>query len=115
MRYIICSRGRWGHEPRKLEYPNEITNVLKERHSGELLVRRWIEMADSGFTGDFGAFFTPDYQGHVSGRMHMDLMELQRLERGFAAAFSPVTRVIDDLFSVDDKVVLRITTRATHS
>jgi predicted ester cyclase len=26
-----------------------------------------------------------------------------------------VSREIDDLFSVDDKVVLRITTRATHS
>ena len=71
-------------------------------------------MADAGFVGDFEEFFTPDYAGHVSGRIHMDLPELKRLERGFAAAFPDAQRSIEDLWGAGDKVVLRITTRATH-
>jgi predicted ester cyclase len=78
-------------------------------------IRRWIRMADDGFTGDFGEFFTPDYKGHVSGRIHMDLAQLQILEHGFAAAFSNTHRTIEDLWGADDKVVLRITTRMKHT
>jgi len=78
------------------------------------LIRRWLVMADGGFVGDFGEFFTPDYQGHVSGRIHMDLAELIRLERGFAEAFGDTVRTIEDLWGADDKVVLRVTTRAMH-
>lgn len=78
------------------------------------LIRRWLQMADAGFDGNFDEFFTPDYAGHVSGRMHMDLPELQRLERGFAAAFAEAHRTVEDLWGADDKVVLRITTRAKH-
>ena len=72
-------------------------------------------MADGGFAGDFGEFFTADYAGHLSGRIHMDLPELQRLERGFAAAFSETSRSIEDLWGAGDKVVLRVTTRARHT
>jgi predicted ester cyclase len=79
------------------------------------LIRRWLRMADGGFVGDFGEFFTADYAGHLSGRIHMDLPELQRLERGFAAAFSDTSRSIDDLWGAGDKVVLRVTTRARHT
>jgi len=64
------------------------------------LIRRWLKMADGGFAGDFGEFFTSDYAGHLSGRIHMDLSELQRLERGFAAAFSDTRRSVEDLFGV---------------
>lgn len=78
------------------------------------LIRGWIRMADEGFTGDFGKFFTPDYKGHVSGRMHMDLPQLERLERGFAAAFADTRRTIEDIWGADDKVVLRLTTRMKH-
>jgi predicted ester cyclase len=78
------------------------------------LIRRWLRMADAGFEGDFGEFFTDDYAGHLSGRIHMDLAELQRLERGFAAAFGAVTRSIEDLWGAEDRVLLRVSTRATH-
>jgi predicted ester cyclase len=78
------------------------------------LLRRWLAFADAGFGGDFGEFFTPGYAGHLSGRIHMDLAELKRLERGFAAAFGDTTRTIEDLFGTEDKVVLRVTTRALH-
>jgi predicted ester cyclase len=78
------------------------------------LIRRWLRMADAGFAGDFGEFFTPDYAGHLSGRIHMDVEELKRLERGFAAAFRDVSRAVEDLWGEGDKVVLRVTTRATH-
>jgi predicted ester cyclase len=78
------------------------------------LIRRWLQMADDGFAGDFGRYFTDDYAGHLSGRIHMDLPELQRLERAFAAAFPDARRRIDDLWGAGDKVVLRITTHATH-
>jgi len=79
-----------------------------------MLLRRWLAFADAGFGGDFGEFFAPGYAGHLSGRIHMDLQELQRLERGFAAAFGDTTRTIEDLFGTDDKAVLRVTTRAVH-
>lgn len=79
------------------------------------LIRRWLKMADGGFVGDFGEFFTSDYAGHLSGRIHMDLTELQRLERGFAAAFSDTRRSVEDLFGAGDRVVLRVTTRARQS
>ncbi|MBS0376755.1 MAG: ester cyclase [Proteobacteria bacterium] len=81
----------------------------------EALIRRWIALADRGFDGDFGEFFVPDYAGHVSGRLHMDLAELERLERGFAAAFSGTRRTIEDLWGAADKMVLRLTTRARHT
>jgi predicted ester cyclase len=79
------------------------------------LIRRWLKMADGGFVGDFDEFFTSDYAGHLSGRIHMDLTELQRLERAFAAAFSETRRSVEELFGAGDRVVLRVTTRARHS
>ncbi|MBS0396785.1 MAG: GNAT family N-acetyltransferase, partial [Proteobacteria bacterium] len=71
------------------------------------LLRRWLAFADAGFAGDFGEFFTPGYAGHLSGRIHMDLAELVRLEHGFAAAFAPVVRSVEELWGTGDRVVLR--------
>jgi hypothetical protein len=62
------------------------------------LIRRWIGMADARVESDFGAFSTDDDPGHLSGRIHMDVPKLQRLERGVAAAFGEVTRTIGDLW-----------------
>ncbi len=64
------------------------------------VLRRWLQFADAGFSGDFGEFISRDYSGHLSGRIHMDLPELQPLERAFAAAFAEVTRTIEDLWGV---------------
>lgn len=79
------------------------------------LVRRWLQMGERGFAGDFGEYFTPDYVGHLGGQDPQTLDDLTRLERGFAASFSNISYDIEDLFAVDDKVVLRVTTRATHT
>jgi predicted ester cyclase len=79
------------------------------------LVRRWLQMGEKGFTGDFGEYFTPDYVGHLGGQDPQTLADLIRLERGFAASFSSISYNVEDLFAVDDRVVLRVTTRATHS
>ena len=84
-------------------------------HENKTLIRDWLAAADDGFPEDFGSFFVSEYRGHLSGRIHMDLEELVRLERGFAAGFTDVTRTIDDLLAVEDKVVLRLTTTATHT
>lgn len=84
-------------------------------HENKTLIRAWLAAADAGFSADFGSFFVPEYRGHLSGRIHMDLEELVRLERGFAAGFSDVKRTIDDLLAVEDKVVLRLTTTAIHT
>jgi predicted ester cyclase len=78
------------------------------------VLRRWLQFADAGFSGDFGEFISRDYSGHLSGRIHMDLPELQRLERAFAAAFAGVTRTIEDRWGSGDRVELRVTTDATH-
>jgi predicted ester cyclase len=78
------------------------------------LLRRWLAFADAGFTGDFGEFITQDYAGHLSGRIHMDLPELERLERAFAGAFGDVRRTVEDLWGNGDRLVLRVTTEATH-
>jgi predicted ester cyclase len=76
------------------------------------LNRRWLRMADGGFVDEF---FAADYAVHLSGRIHVDLAELRRLERGFAAAFAGVSRSIEELWGAGDKAVLRVTTRARHT
>ena len=76
------------------------------------VVRRWIAFANAGFDGDFLAFISPGYAGHLSGQ-DQDLAELIRLERRFAEAFT-VQRTIDDLIVQGEKAVARITSRATH-
>lgn len=81
----------------------------------EALIRRWLRMGEQGFSGDFNEFFQPDYAGHLSGGTPQTLDDLIRLERGFAASFSNISYNVEDLFAVDDKVVLRMTSRATHT
>ena len=79
------------------------------------LIRRWLKMAESGFSGDFNEYFTPDYTGHVSSQAPQTLDDLIRLERGFAASFSNLSYEVNDLFAVEDRVVLRATVRAIHT
>jgi predicted ester cyclase len=78
-------------------------------------IRRWLKTGEQGFRGDFSEYFTADYLGHVGGQPPQSLDDLVRLERGFAASFSDITYEVEDLFGVDDKVVLRVVTRATHT
>ncbi len=82
--------------------------------SHKALIRRWLRMGEQGFTGDFHDYFTADYVGHLSGQPPQALDDLVRLEREFAASFSDIRYEIADLFAVDDKVVLRVATHATH-
>lgn len=78
------------------------------------LIRRWLTFAESGFGGSFDPFIADDYVGHSSGQSDMRAAQLERLERAFAAAFTNVRYRIEDLIAEDDKVVLRVETRATH-
>jgi predicted ester cyclase len=79
------------------------------------LIRRWLRMGEQGFAGDFNEYFAPDYRGHLSGQQPQSLNDLKELERGFAAAFSNISYNIEDLLAVEDRVVLRVTTSATHT
>lgn len=72
-------------------------------------------MGESGFTGDFAEYIAPDYVGHLGGQAPQSLDDLIRLERGFAGSFSNVSYDVEDLLAVDDKVVLRVSTSATHT
>lgn len=83
------------------------TNLNKD------LIRRWMAFANTGFAGDFAQFIAADFIGHA-GPTKMDAAELERLERGFSAAFPDVQYSIDDLIAEDNRVALRTTTRATH-
>jgi predicted ester cyclase len=78
-------------------------------------LRRWIRMAEQDFTGDFLDVFTPDYQGHIAGRVHLDLDGLRQTELGFGQAFSDTQRTVHELLAFDDRAVMRITTEATHT
>jgi predicted ester cyclase len=82
--------------------------------SNKTLVRRWLKMGEQGFRGNFNEYFTPDYRGHLDGQPAQSLDDLVRLEREFASSFSDISYEVADLFGVDDKVVLRVVTRATH-
>jgi predicted ester cyclase len=84
-----------------------------ERDRNKDLIRRWIAFADQGFRGDFGEFISADYVGHLGGS-DMDRAELERLERAFAASFPDTRRTIEDLRADADRVILRVTERATH-
>jgi len=78
------------------------------------LVRRWLAFAEAGFDGPFDDFIAADYVGHLSGGGHMDRAELERLERAFARAFADTRYSVEDIVAEDDRVVLRVETRATH-
>lgn len=78
------------------------------------LIRRWLAFGEGGFDGDFGEFIATDYTGHSGGGEDMDRAELERLERGFAAAFGDVRYAIQDLIAEGDRVVLRVETTGIH-
>src|SRR5262245_10901456 len=78
------------------------------------VICRFLRMGEQGFHGDFLAYFTPDYRGYLSGRW-LSLTELIGFERAFAAAFTDISCIIDDMFAVEDRVACRITTRARHT
>jgi steroid delta-isomerase-like uncharacterized protein len=77
------------------------------------LVRRWIGFANSGFAGAFNRFIADDYVGHL-GDLHMNPADLEQTERDFAASFPDAQHRIDDILAEQDRVVLRITSSATH-
>ena len=85
-----------------------------DNHPNKDLIRRWLAFGESGFNGDFAEFIHADYVGHSGEGADMDRAELQRLERGFAAAFGEVRYAIEDLIAEGDRVVLRVKTSGTH-
>ena len=84
-----------------------------ELDTNKNLIRRWIEYANTGFSGRFDDFISADYIGHL-GAATMDRRELERLERQFCLAFPDARHSVDDLIAERDRVVLRTTARATH-
>ena len=78
-------------------------------------LKRWIAMADAGFNGDFLDIFTPDYAGHIAGRVHLDLATLKQTEFGFNEAFTETVRTVHELLTFDDRGIMRITTQARHT
>ena len=78
------------------------------------LIRRWLAFGEAGFDGDFGEFIAAGYIGHSGGSADMDRAELERLERGYAAAFGDVRYAIQDLIAEGDRVVLRVESSGTH-
>jgi predicted ester cyclase len=88
-------------------------SLQDQTERNKALVRRWIAFADAGFPGPLADFIAADYVGHL-GEMHMDVAELERLERAFARSFPDAQRSIDDILAEADRVVLRVTSRATH-
>jgi predicted ester cyclase len=80
----------------------------------ERVVRNWLVNADGGFRDGFDSYIAADYVGHVAG-IRMGMEELRRRELAFATAFTGTSREIHDVLAVEDKVVVRLTTRATHT
>ena len=78
-------------------------------------VRRWIAMAAAGFAGDFLEVFTPDYAGHLAGRIDLDLALLKQTELSFGLSFTDTVRTVHELLAFDDRAVMRITTESVHS
>ena len=78
-------------------------------------LRRWIAMAETGFAGDFLEVFTPDYTGHLAGRIDLDLALLKQTELSFGQSFTDTVRTVHELLAFDDRAVMRITTECTHS
>ena len=78
------------------------------------LIRNWLAFGEGGFAGSFDEFIAPDYVGHSGGGDDIGRAELERLERGFAAAFGDVRYRVDDLIAEGDRVVLRVETSGTH-
>jgi predicted ester cyclase len=82
-----------------------------DRHKD--LLHRWIAFANGGFQGDFGEYIAAGYVGHAGGAA-MDRAALERAEHGFHRSFPDASYTIEDAVAEADRVVLRVTTRATH-
>lgn len=91
----------------------DLSAVREQTDANKRLIERWIAFAEAGFRGEFAAFISDDYVGHLGDR-DMNRDELERLERAFAAAFPDTHHTIEDLLAVDDRVVARLTMRGTH-
>lgn len=78
-------------------------------------LRRWIAMAEAGFVDDFLEVFTPDYAGHLAGRIDLDLALLKQTELSFGLSFNDTVRTVHELLAFDDRAIMRITTESTHS
>jgi predicted ester cyclase len=98
-----------------LPLPKGSSTHFMDTEDNKGLVRRWLRLGEGGFSGDFNDYFAPEYQGHLSGGQPQSLDDLMALERGFAAAFSNMSYDVQDLLAIDDKVVLRVKTSATHT
>ncbi len=79
------------------------------------LIRRWLRMGEMGFTEDFNDYFAADFVGHLSSQQPQTLDGLVKLERAFAQSFSDISYSVEDLFALEDRVVLRVRTRASHT
>jgi predicted ester cyclase len=88
--------------------------MLTMSDEAKRVVRNWLANADGGFRDRFDSYIAADYIGHVGG-LRMGVEELRRLELAFATAFTGTSREIHDVLAVEDRVVVRLTTRGTHS
>ena len=77
-------------------------------------MRRLITELDSGNRDIVDELCSPGYQLHFPGSPPLDLEALKGMVNTFYDAFPDLKHTIDELVAVDDKVVLRVTNRATH-
>lgn len=87
---------------------------MTEQEINRNLIRDWIANGNNGFSRNFEDYISLDFVGHGRGGV-IDFQELQRLELAFVEAFPDAHYSVEDLIAENDRVVLRVTTRGTHT
>jgi len=79
------------------------------------LIRRIVDLIDQGKVDDAVQLSAPDAIMHYPGGDDVSGQGAQKERIGmFLAAFPDLKHIFEDLFAVDDKVVVRYTIRGTH-
>jgi steroid delta-isomerase-like uncharacterized protein len=78
------------------------------------LVLRFLEVMDRQQFDEVEALLAPDFQIHYSG-LHLNREQMMEMVRSVYRSFGDLVHDVQEIFAVDDRVVLRGLLRGTHT
>src|SRR5713101_9397623 len=82
--------------------------------ANKITIRRYVETWNQGDLKQLEEFWSPDLVHHTRGQSQ-GREEVKTVVATFMAAFPDLSFEIDDIIAEGDRVVTRMTARATHS
>ena len=88
------------------------TAAPKERNTE--LVLRFLSLLDEHKFDEALALLSPDYQMYFSG-LQMNHTQMGEMVRGVYVSFNDLVHDVQEVFAIDDRVIVRAVIRATHT